>query len=623
MSKKMQRISYFWCCIRDMMKFMPLLFWGKLFASAAEGILQVWQPVLIAEIFQIAPNLYDGNITIFKRKILFLCICLGFPAACTILLRAVGLYGEGRNEKYYGWSMYRHAQKLPLEALEDKKVLDSFRKADAAYTRHLAGSRMFSYLLMNVESVLICVSTVIVVGRFSVWLLPGALLGMLPHLLLDILAEKRRSNTYRGQSARRRQLSYLWRLFCTKEPVKEMRVLGFQGYLKEKWVRANVDIVREMEALELKSIRLSAVGMLVKNCCYVANVAVALVLMLRGELAVGQFAACLTAFGLLQDRLFMLSSYVVSFIQSYHHVEEYYDFFRTEAEGEGGEAYHPFEKEIAMRDVHFRYPGADKDALDGVDLTIKKGEHVVIVGVNGSGKTTLSKVLLGVYRTASERVAFEGDCGNVDKSVLKGCKEDAYNAADHEHISGRVYYDGQDISKVRKDQLYRGSSLVQQDFIHYNFSLRENVGISDSRHMEDGERLQKVMEAAGMQELVQSIGDPDAQLGREFGGRELSGGEWQKVAVARGLFRDCDLIVLDEPTSALDPLVEYGILSGFLELIRGKTSIIISHRVGICRHADKVIVMRDGKIVECGSHEELRNAGGEYARIWREQAKWY
>lgn len=113
------------------------------------------------------------------------------------------------------------------------------------------------------------------------------------------------------------------------------------------------------------------------------------------------------------------------------------------------------------------------------------------------------------------------------------------------------------------------------------------------------------------------------QLGREFGGSELSGGEWQKVAIARGLFRDSRLIVLDEPTSALDPLVEYEILTGFLKLIQGKTSVIISRRVGICRHADKVVVMKDGKVVECGRHEELVRAGGEYARIWGEQAKWY
>ena len=188
---------------------------------------------------------------------------------------------------------------------------------------------------------------------------------------------------------------------------------------------------------------------------------------------------------------------------------------------------------------------------------------------------------------------------------------------------GGVYHDGRDIARIRKNELYRDVSLVPQDFVHYNFSLRENICISDFTCREDEERIRGVVQAVGIQELVQGLGGLDAQLGREFGGSELSGGEWQKVAIARGLFRDSGLILLDEPTSALDPLVEYEILTGFLKLIRGKTSVIISHRVGICRHADKVVVMKAGKVVECGTHEALRKAGGEYARIWGEQAKWY
>ena len=590
---------YFGRCIQDIMRFMPLLFWGKLFTSIAEGILKVWHPLLIAEIFQLAPELNDVNIRIFKRKIIFLCICIGFPSVCTLLLRAVGLYGECRKETFYGSKMYEFARKMRLEALEDKTVLDGFRKADAAYSQHLAGSRMLSYLLIDVEAALLCISTFFVVGSFSVWLLPGAVLGVVPHLLIEYISERRRNKVYRGQSAKRRRLAYLWRLFCTKEPVKEMRTMGFQEFLKKKWVRTNVDVVQEMEELELKAVRLSALGVLVRNCCYVANVAIALVLMLQGELAAGQFAACLMAFGLLQDQLFMLSSFVTAFLQSYHHVEEYYDFFQAETEDEGGEPCHSMEENharpakgetgIKLRNVHFRYPGADEDALNGVDLDIRKGEHIVIVGVNGSGKTTLSKVLTGAYRAAS----------------------------------GEIRYDGQNISKIRKKELYRDISLVSQDFVHYNFSFRENICISDFEHMRDEGRIRKVTDVVGMQELIQSIGGLDVQLGREYGGCELSGGEWQKVAIARGLFRDSELIVLDEPTSALDPLVEYEVLTGFLNLIQGRTSVVISHRVGICRHADKVVVMKEGKVVECGSHEELKSAGGEYARIWGEQAKWY
>ena len=285
----------------------------------------------------------------------------------------------------------------------------------------------------------------------------------------------------------------------------------------------------------------------------------------------------------------MLDTFLISFLNSYHHVEEYYDFFETETDREGTETYQPFQREISLCDVRFRYPGAQSWALDGVNLTIRKGEHVVIVGVNGSGKTTLSRLLTGVY------------------------------LAD----SGSVCYDGRNVTEIRRKGLYQDISAVIQDFVHYRFSLRENICVSDFRRKEDEEHIRNVTDAVGMQEMIQSIGGLDCELGSEFGGRELSGGEWQKVAIARGLFKDSGVLLLDEPTAALDPIAEYEILTGFLKLIQRRTSIIISHRVGICRHADKIIVMKGGKVAECGTHEELKNAGGEYARIWKAQAKWY
>ena len=141
--------------------------------------------------------------------------------------------------------------------------------------------------------------------------------------------------------------------------------------------------------------------------------------------------------------------------------------------------------------------------------------------------------------------------------------------------------------------------------------------------MEDTVAMERLVRNVAGEEFLDKTGGLDVQLGREFGGLELSGGEWQKIAIARGLWKESDIIILDEPTSALDPLVEYDILTKFVDMIQDKTSVIISHRVGICRTADKIIVMQNGRAVECGGHEELLAAGGEYSRIWSEQAKWY
>ncbi len=148
-------------------------------------------------------------------------------------------------------------------------------------------------------------------------------------------------------------------------------------------------------------------------------------------------------------------------------------------------------------------------------------------------------------------------------------------------------------------------SIVPQDFVHYHFTMRENICISDLSAISDEKRLAQVIEDAGMPKLIENIGGVDVQMGRE-----LSGGEWQKTAIARGLFKDCPLMILDEPTSALDPLVEYEILNRFLELTRDRTTVIISHRVGICRTADRIVVMKDGCAVETGRMRSCwRNRG--------------
>lgn len=589
MKEKFKMFRYIGYCFRDIFRFTPFMFWGKLAVSILEGVLAVWQPILIASICELVsePDVMDGEV--FNRSILALCLCICLPALCSIVVRASTIYNDCKKESCYGWRMFGHALKIPPEALEDSEVLDRFQKADAAYSGEMAASRMLSCIFIIVEAVLVCISTIFVVGGFSVWLIPGAVLGFLPHLAVNLISEKRRAAVYRAQSGTRRRMKYLWTQFCRKESVKEIRTFGFGEYMKQLWVEANMKTVREMQEVELKALKLGSLDAVIKNTCYAASIAIALFLMLRGFLVVGQFAACLSAFATLQNELMKLGDKIREFANHYHFVEEYYDFFQIETEKDGVEEYQPFQEEITLQNVHFCYQGADRDALNGVDLCIKKGEHVVIVGVNGSGKTTLSKVLTGVYGASS----------------------------------GTVCYDGQDVGHLRKDSLYRDISIVPQDFVHYHFTLGENIFISDLKYREDKKRLTDTIDAVEMQELVQGIGGLESQIGREFGGRELSGGEWQKVALARGLFRDSRLIILDEPTSALDPLAEYDILTRFLELIQGKTSIIISHRVGICRSADKIVVMKDGRVVECGTHEQLHKAGGEYSRIWTEQAKWY
>ncbi|MDR0670552.1 MAG: ATP-binding cassette domain-containing protein, partial [Treponema sp.] len=152
--------------------------------------------------------------------------------------------------------------------------------------------------------------------------------------------------------------------------------------------------------------------------------------------------------------------------------------------------------------------------------------------------------------------------------------------------------------------------------------LRENIAIADVDRLSDDEGIRQALLRGGGADVLEKAG-PDTVLGREFGGIELSGGQWQKIAISRGLFRNSELVILDEPTASLDPIIERDILSSFLEMARDKTALIISHRVGLCRLVDTVVVMNGGRIVETGTHADLIKAGGEYARLYNSQAKWY
>jgi len=435
----------------------------------------------------------------------------------------------------------------------------------------------------------LCVGVAMVVGRYSPILIFAGLMELIPDITTKIYFEKKVAVFNRSQRIVDRRCGYFLRLFTRKESVKEMRVMGFDKYMEDKWTEENAHKLKRLRVINMDICRKQVLGIFSINACYALNIGVAFYLMIGGLISLGAFAACFSAFSTWHSNLMMVVAELADVAKKYYVNEEYYDYFSVPTEKNGLVMYQPFRDRIVAEQVYFWYDGSESPAISGLNCEIKKGEHVVIVGENGSGKTTFSKLLTGAYLPSK----------------------------------GRINYDGQKTEDLNRNSLYDHISVVSQDFVRYHFTLRENVGIGNLNRMEDTKAMEALLCQIAGKELIDKTGGLDVQLGREFGGKELSGGEWQKVAIARGLWKDSDMIILDEPTSALDPLTEYDILSKFLEMIRGRTSVIISHRVGICRTADKIIVMKGGRMLECGRHQELLQAGGEYAKIWQEQAKWY
>jgi ATP-binding cassette subfamily B protein len=241
--------------------------------------------------------------------------------------------------------------------------------------------------------------------------------------------------------------------------------------------------------------------------------------------------------------------------------------------------------------VGFRYPGSEQWAVRGLDFTLAPGERLALVGENGAGKTTLVKLLARLY----------------------------------DPTEGRILLDGVDLREYDIDSLRRNVGVIFQDFVRYDFVLKENIAVGNIGRMADEPAIRTAAERSLADSVAQRLaGRYDQMLGKRFeGGVDLSGGEWQKVALARAYMRDAQLLILDEPTAALDARAEYGVFLRFSELTKGRMAVLISHRFSTVRMADRILVLKNGRLVEQGTHEVLIELGGLYAELFQLQAAGY
>jgi len=302
-----------------------------------------------------------------------------------------------------------------------------------------------------------------------------------------------------------------------------------------------------------------------------------------GSISVGAFAAVFYSIERMNGVLAKIVEYCGGVFREMNMASFAHEFFNIENE-KGNTAILDKKTDISLDNVSFAYPGGG-NVLSDINLTIKQGETLAIVGENGSGKTTLTKIITGLYNPTF----------------------------------GLVQYGGSNIGDYVFKSRFNRISSVFQNFVRYKLTERENIEISDT---ETQGSINQAANEAGVQ-LTHLSDGLDTILSRDFGGTELSGGQWQRIAIARGLYREYDVIVLDEPTSAIDPIEESNIFRLFKESATGKTAILVTHRLGSTKIADRILLMENGMICELGTHEQLMKLDGKYARMYREQAGWY
>ena len=520
---------------------------------------------------------------------------------CFCMILAVFVLSEVANSIFYSCMVridFQTGQQLQIELGENGTRLSMICYENTETNNMLKRAKncieqeRFSDLSLSVFNILAeflkVNGTLLVLDGFHPVLVGISLLSVFPYLIVRLVRGKEFYELKRYQAAGERRRNYLYHLFGDKQAVKELRIFEIEDYIEQKMYAARDNMKQEVWNFKKRDMRSLLICEIFCKSGYLLSIFSTILLLLHQVLDVGMMAAALAAFTSFQTaaKYFLVSLGRIPECAAF--VKDYYDFMDMEEAERGTEKLCSDFDSIKVKQLSFSYPGRKTPAVSNLSFTIKRNEVVAIVGNNGSGKTTLVKLLTGLYQAQK----------------------------------GQIYYGRQNLRSLDPEEFYKQISFVSQDFIKYELTVRENIGIGDWKQMENTGKIYMLLHQVGLETFI-SQAFVNQLLGNEFGGRELSVGQWQKLAIARGMMKDSSVIFLDEPTAALDPLMETKVLKMFLKIAREKTAIIVSHRIGICKEVDKIIVMKEGKIAEIGNHEELLAEKGEYYRLYTMQQKWY
>ncbi len=516
---------------------------------------------------------------------------LGVFIILQLVLNALGTLAENKfnykMEQAAGSLMNEKAAKIDPICYEDNKFLDHIERAD----RGMQGAVVVFCYTWYILVTFLCYFGFMGIYLFT--LEPGLmimlLISFIPYIVGGVVRYQVRKKLEYKAAPYRRRGDFYGRCITDREYAKETRLLGAYGYFFRKF-EENIRMVKELDWQAIKKNEAVEISLrFISMTGYIGTIVLLFYYLMTGRVGVGAFAAIASSLDGMSDKLDNLFRVKVKQLTSNIGMAENYMEFLNLPEREDGRVF-PDGRTVEFSHVSFCYPEAAGEAISDISLCIKEKETIAIVGSNGAGKSTFAKLLLGIYQPTKGNVRIDG----VDTRELNP-----------RNSSGHI-------------------SAVFQKFQRYKMSLRENVILSESGKPTDEAMLKKALEKADLD--WKSAAFPDGlhtMLSREFGGTDLSGGQWQRLAIARGFYRRHNLIVLDEPTAAIDPLEETAVYQKFAEMSKDKTAVIITHRLGSVKIADRIVVLENGKIAEMGRHEALMEKKGLYYDMYMAQAKWY
>ncbi|MBM1169367.1 ABC transporter ATP-binding protein [Microvirga arabica] len=529
----------------------------------------------------------------FLGELLVLELALAIVA--DLLGRASSLVDSLLSERYSNFASVRlmeHATTLDLEQFESSDQQDRLERARRQVTGR---TTLLTQIFGQAQDGLTVLSLAAGLLAYAPWLIVLIILALLPAFVGEVHfnAQGYRLNYFR--TPERRQLDYIRYLGSSVETAKEIKLFGLNSFLVERFRGFADRMYADNRRLAIRRAAWGTLFAALASCAYYLAYALIVWRTVRGEFSIGDLTFLSGSFlrlrGLLEGLLLGFSQIAGQAL----YLEDLFSFFDVRPSIGSPANPRPFPQPlrsgIVFENVGFRYPDSDRWAVRHLSLTLTAGEVVALVGENGAGKTTIVKLLARLY----------------------------------DPTEGRILLDGYDLREYDLADLRRHIGVIFQDFVRFHFTAGENIGAGCIEATDDRSRIQQAAERSLADQIIQRLPQGyDQPLGKRFHrGADLSGGEWQKIAIARAYMRDAEVLILDEPTAALDARSEYEVFQRFRDLSLGKTAILISHRFSTVRMADRILVLENGQVVEAGSHEQLVASGGRYAELFELQASGY
>jgi ATP-binding cassette, subfamily B, bacterial len=524
-----------------------------------------------------------------------LAVEFGLAVLSDVLGRAVALAESLLSEKYNIATSVRlmeHAATLDLEDFEDSELQDGLDRA-----RRQASGRMtlLGQLLGQAQDVVTILSFAAGLAVYAPWLIGLLLLALVPAFLGEAHFNAQSYSLDYARTPQRRELDYVRQTGASVETAKEVKIFGLHAFLIQRYRTLSGEFYEAHRRLAVRRAGWGGLLTALGTAGYYLAYAFIAWRTLRGDFTIGDLTFLAGSFRRLRNLLEGLLTGFSQMAGQALYLDDLFSFFEVQPEIVSPPDARPFPSPVregfTFEDVGFRYPGAERWAVRHLSFTLRAGEVLALVGENGAGKTTLVKLLARLY----------------------------------DPDEGRILLDGHDLRSYDLAQLRGNIGVIFQDFVRYHMTAAENIAVGRIEAREDRDRIVAAAERSLADEVIRKLPEGyDQIIGKRFRkGIDLSGGEWQKVAIARAYMRDAPVLILDEPTAALDARSEFGVFQRFKELSQGKTAVLISHRFSSVRMADRILVLAEGQMEALGTHQELLAQRGRYAELFELQAAGY